>query len=224
MGRRFGGVAAVAALARIGALVGAGAVVWGCRHAPAALTSQSHLTRLLDAKPDTGVALRALLLRDTVAPGDRAPVELLYAVVNGPRPSLFDNHPWRYRILVTGPDGQPAKSLGGAGPASGAMGRFEMKLPAGGSLVQRQDLRCVNDYAYSTVRILPSRDTCLAMYALSIPGQYRVVVEYFGPDVLPNLDRVTAAAHGGDARVRNNPPLVQGVLLADTATFVVTGR
>jgi hypothetical protein len=98
------------------------------------------------------------------------------------------------------------------------MGRFEMMLPAGSALVQRQDLRCVNDAAYSAVVISPSKDTCLAMYALDTPGRYRVVVEYFGPEV--NLASVTPGrvSRGG------HRPMEQGVHLADSATFVIVRR
>lgn len=184
-------------------------LAWGCRQAPATSAVLSHVPQLLEPKADTGLALRAMLLRDTVAVGDPAAVEILYAIINGSRPTAFDNHPGRYRIEVTGPDGQPARSLGGAGPASGAMERFEVLLPAGSSLVQRQDLRCVNDAAYSQTPISPSKDDCLAKYALAIPGLYRVVVQYFGPA----LDDSAVASQGSSS--------AGGVHLADTATFVI---
>lgn len=218
---RFSGSTTVQASVRIGVLLAAGVVGWGCRTVPAVPTSQCEALRLLDAKADTGISLRAALLRDTVPAWDSAPVELAYAIVNGPRPTLFDNHPGRYRILVTGPDDQPATSLGGAGPVLGtAELRTGLMLPAGGSLIQRQDLRCVNDLAYSAVPLSPGKDVCLAMYALTAPGRYRVVVEYFGPEA----DSAIAALQRREVQSLSKLRPTPGVHLADTTTFVVVGR
>ncbi len=198
-------------------LLGAGAVTWGCSQPSETQGSGDGAIRLLEARRDSGVVLRALLLRDTIPPGNDASVEVVYAVVNGPRPMRFDNDPGRYRIVVNGPDGQPAKSLGGAGPAAGIRGQFRMMLPAGGSLVQRQDLRCINDAAYSPVHFSPGMDTCLAMYDLGAPGRYQVIVEYFGPDVGTLLDSVAS-------QTEPRRPAGDGVHLADTATFIVAGK
>lgn len=211
MDRRIGGVRAVAALARIGMVLGAGAVASACRAASDATGSQTHVARLLYAKADTGIVLRAAMQRDTIPVGDQAPVEVAYAIVNGPRPTSLENNPGRYQIVVTGPDSQPATSLGGSGPVSGGTERYDVPLPAGGALVQRQDLRCVNDAAYSPVPIVPSKNECLAMYALVAPGRYRVVVEYFGPE----RDRQDVAG--------KRLPSAPGLHLSDTTNFVVKG-
>lgn len=211
MDRRIGGVRAVATLARIGVVIGAGVVASACRPASDATASQTHVARLLYAKADTGIALRVVVQRDTIPVGDQAPVEVAYAIVNGPRPTSLENNPGRYQIVVTGPDGQPATSLGGSGPVSGGTERYDVPLPAGGALVQRQDLRCVNDAAYSPTPIVRSKNECLAMYALVAPGPYRVVVEYLGPR--RDLQ--------GVAGIRL--PSVPGLHLSDTTSFFVKG-
>jgi hypothetical protein len=196
----------------------------GCSQTPRE-HSRSAAVHLLKARADTGIELRVMLPRDTVPPGDRQPLEVVYTIVNGPSPALFDNHPHRFGIRVTGPDGQPARSLGGAGPATGAMGRFELLLPSNGSLVQRQDLRCVSDGTYSTAPPGPPRaDNCLAMYAFSEPGLYRVVVEYVGPSVWPDIDSIAAAVDRGETLIDSLQPLVRGIHLADTATLVVANK
>jgi hypothetical protein len=195
--------------------------VSGCSRDPEE-TSRSVVISFLEARADTGIELRVLLPRDTIFVADRGPVALYYTIVNGPTPTQFDNHPHRFGIRVTGPNGQPAKSLGGAGPATGAMGRFQLLLPAHGSLVQRQDLRCVSDGAYSTMPPeAPHPSNCLAMYAFRDPGVYKLVVEYVGPSVWPNVDSITAAVDRGEALLDSLEPIARGQRLADTATLVV---
>jgi len=211
MDRRIDGVRIVTALVRIGMLLGAGAVAPACRPASDATFSQTQVARLLYTKADTGIALRAVVLRDTIPVGDQGPVEVAYAIVNGPRPTSFENNPGRYQIVVTGPDSQPATSLGGSGPVSGGTERYHVPLPAGAALVQRQDLRCVNDAAYSPIPIVPSKDECLAMYALAAPGPYHVVVDYFGPE------QVRQDVAG------KKLPSGPGLHLSDTTNFVVKG-
>lgn len=191
-------------------LMGAGLLASGCRREPA-MPRTANL-RLLQPRADTGLSLRVATLRDTILTSDHTPVEILYAVVNGPRPTLFDNNPERYQIRVMGPDGRPAESLGGAGPALGVAGDLKLKLPANGVLVQRQDLRCVNDAGYSAVPISSGKDNCLATYALTTPGSYRVTVEYFGPQ----RDTVTASG--------KVPRPAQDLHLSDTLTLVVTTK
>jgi len=210
----------VAVAVRIGVLLGAGVLGWGCGQVPATPSSQSEVLQLLETKGDTGVALRAAVVRDTVAAGESAPVHVVYAIANGPRPTDFDNHPERFRFLVTGPDGELAESLGGAPAASGGMGATKMVLPARSFLVQRQDLRCVNDLAYSAVPVSRSERMCRVMYSLATPGEYRVIVEYFGPEP----DSILTAIARGEIRDLSSLPPTLGIHLADTTTFVVVGR
>ena len=164
----------------ISPLLFAGAIGLACRQSPDMATSRSDVLRLLDPKSDTGIELRAVVLRDTVNAGDRTPVEVLYAIVNGPLRRPFDNEAERYRVVVVGPDNQPAKRLAWSSPGVGLGPRADMQLPAGGVLIQREDLRCVRGHAYSAVPLTEIKHHCLAVYALTTPGRYRVIVEYFG--------------------------------------------
>jgi hypothetical protein len=193
----------------------------GCRPEPAVQLSERDSRALLAPKADTGLALRAVVLRDSINADDSEPMEVVYAIINGPSPAPFDNHPGRFRVQVTGPDGLPAVSLGGSGPGLGVMGQTDLVLPAGGSLVQRQDLRCISDAAYSSIRHVPSANTCLAMYALALPGAYKVVVDYFGPAEWHDLDSMTASVNRGDSKVGPEVPTKPGLHLTDTVGFWV---
>lgn len=156
---------------------------------------------------------------DTVFAGDSTPVEVVYSIVNGPSPSNFDNHPGRFSFSLTGPDGGPAESLGGAGPALGGTGEFLVLLPGKAALLQRQDLRCVSDGAYESVPL--SAEDCLARYALARPGRYRLIVSYDGPDTWLDIDTARAAAARGEHKTGMYRPIAQGLRLADTVGFTV---
>jgi hypothetical protein len=221
--RAFGGrTTAVAVAIRIVIVLAVGTVGWGChRQAPAAATLGDRLLALLEVKGDTGVALRAMMLRDTVAAGDSAPVEVLYGIVNGPLRTPFANDPGQYEFVVTGPDSQPAKALGGQPASLGAAGRqTELVLPAGGVLLQRQDLRCVNVAGYSSIMLSPGEIRCLAIYALTEPGPYRVIVNYYGP----TPDSVLAAVLRRDREKYRELSPWQVLHLADTVTLIVVDR
>jgi hypothetical protein len=185
-------------------------------------TRQARLALLIAPRSEKGVALRAIARQDTSRAGAEEPVEIIYAIVNGPRPSTFDNHPGSYSFHLTAPDGRPAESLGGAGPALGYMGDFLVRLPTGSTLLQRQDLQCVSDGAYDEE--LPSSTDCLARYSLTMPGVYRLIVAYEGPDSWPNIDSARASAARGESRPGTYSPLTVGLRLADTVTFTVKAR
>lgn len=195
-------------------------MVWACSQKPATPVLRSQALQLLKAKADTGIELRAEMLRDTVTAGGAAPVEILYALVNGSRPRTIDNEPGRYVVTVTGPDDRYAKSLGGSGPPSGVAPVVPVPLPAGGALLQRQDLHCVNEGAYDAVPAKPSDESCLARYALDMPGRYRVIVEYLAPE----LGRNASAPEQGQAPTSDASQRAPDLHLADTTFFVVVRR
>jgi hypothetical protein len=146
--------------------------------------------------------------RDSIDSGDHSPVFLVIAMVNGSRPTLFDNTLGRYQVVVIGPDGKSATSLGGTGPVVGVAEPYNVPLPRRGVLMQRQDLRCIGDDGYTTDSLSVRDEGCLAKYALKARGLYRVFVDYFGPD------------HTSEAS-SSRLAVVPKLRLADTATFVV---
>jgi len=169
-------------------------------------------------RADTGLDLRVQLRRDTISATSRAPVEVVYFVVNGPTMTKFDNNPGHFGFTVTTGDGSPVPPSLETSPILVSEGpRVEMVLPAGALIGQVQDLRCIVQGRF--VRDTGRRRTCLKSYDFARPGTYQVIVEYRGPDTWPDLDSLIAADSGWIGEVTG--PLSQGRRLADTATLVV---
>jgi hypothetical protein len=209
-------------LALIGSVIGLLISASGCQDRGSAPSPRDHadITRLFSVKSDSGVALRVFLPRDTIVAGDSAAVDVLFALVGGAKSTRVDYLPARFRVTLLGPDGKIAGTLGGSGPALGASGEMQMELPASSLLIQRQNLRCVTDFAY--VPTPPARQAadCLGIYALTDPETYRVVVDYFGPEVWPTID-------GPGARQKPkvpDRPLEPGLHLIDTVPLTVLRR
>ena len=214
----------LAALAPVGMSLVVGGTAWGCRQTSETPSSRSQALHLLESNPDTGVELRAMLPRDTILAGDGRPVHVVFAIVNGTHPTLFNNHPDRFAVQVFGPDAKAAASLEGSGPLLKRDVRREILLPANGALVQRQDLRCVNDYFNgSAVKYPTTSNMCMARYTLAVPGRYTVIVEYLGLGVYRDADSVQAEMRRREYRPGNDRPLVPPLQLADTVTLVVIG-
>jgi hypothetical protein len=68
--------------------------------------------------------------------------------------------------------------------------------------------------------LTPSEMTCRAIYDLTVPGQYRVIVEYEAPPP----DSVVAAVLRRDLETYRRLFPWTSLRLADTATFVVVPR
>ena len=156
---------------------------------------------LVQPRSDTGVELHVLLPRDTISVGDRAPVEVLYYILNGPSKRVFDNAPDRYKFIVRDQAGALAGTRGGSAGTVAWGPQVKMVLPAGAWLGQAQDLRCVTDGGYS--EIAPAKaPPCAGGYLLDKAGRYDVIVWYQGADERAPGDTI-------------------GHLLADTAVLVV---
>jgi hypothetical protein len=169
------------------------------------------------ARADTGVELRVMLRRDTISSRDRAPVEVLFWIVNGPAQSDFDNNPDRWSYRVEGTNGQLLQPASWSHRPTGSHGDLRMKLPAGAIFGQVEDLRCVRYSAYGLANGTWMQD-CLVMWDFATPGTYRVIVKYTGPDKWRNLDSLLADTTGF---VDDEEPIALGRRLADTATLVV---
>lgn len=169
------------------------------------------------ARADTGVELRVMLRRDTISSRDRAPVEVLFWIVNGPAQSDFDNNPdrWSYRVERT--DGRLLQPASWTHRPTGSHGDLRMKLPAGALFGQVEDLRCVRYTAYGLGEGTRMQD-CLVMWDFATPGTYHVIVRYTGPDKWRNLDSLLADTTGF---ADDEEPIALGRRLADTATLVV---
>lgn len=192
--------------------------VWGCSRG----TPVTHGARefpILDARPDTGLVLRAALHRDTISVRDRSPVEVSYFVINGGSERVFDNEPGRFLFTVQRVNGAVIPPARMSPPVTGTWGpRVKPVLPARATLGQVEDLRCIEGAAYGIAPGAPRE--CLASYSFDEPGTYRVVVQYQGPDVWPDLDSLMAA-DTGKIDLEAGGPVAEGRRLADTVTLVV---
>jgi hypothetical protein len=189
----------------------------GCQGAQTEPASPLSAPTIPQARADTGLELRIFLRRDTITRDDRRPVEVVYFVVNGPRPTRFNNDPSRYSFRIERADGQMVPPVRFTPPILRSLGsQVSFVLPAGALFGQVQDLRCIQDNPYATTAV-PSNH-CLAEYALDVPGRYHVIVQYDGPP--PNLDSLLTDTGVIDLEV----PVPEGRRLVDTATLVVVRR
>lgn len=173
---------------------------------------------LLATKPDTGLELRIGLRRDSIHVGDREPVELVYAVANGPKPTRFNNEPGRFVVRLENASGVEIPPASAGPPVTGSWGPdVEFLMPGGGALVQTVNLRCIEHGAgYGEA---PSEGDCLANYNFRTPGEYRLILQYYGPEVWPNLDSLKTNTPAGQvAQVRR---IANGRRMADTTRLVV---
>lgn len=173
---------------------------------------------LLALKPDTGLELRVGLRRDSVNVGDREPVELLYVVANGPKPTRFSNEPGRFLVRLENATGAEIPPASAGPPVTGSWGRdVEFLMPGSSVLGQVMNLRCIEHGAgYGEA---PSKDDCIASYDFRTPGEYRLILQYYGPEVWPNLDSLKTNTPAG--QVPQAEPIAQGRRMADTARLVV---
>jgi hypothetical protein len=168
-------------------------------------------------RADTGLELRVMLRRDTLSSRDRAPVEVLYFIVNGPTQAHFNNDPERFFFRVETLDGRMVQPASWTHRPTG-MSSYPMTLPAGALLGQVENLRCVRYSAYGRSDGTRMQD-CLAMWDFATPGTYRVIVTYRSPDKWRNLDSLLADTTS--IVDLDEKPLARGRRLADTATLVV---
>jgi hypothetical protein len=166
-----------------------------------------------------GIALRVSLPRDRVPLREERPLVLRYDVITGAEPVRFDNAPehWSFHVLAANGTELGWERL--THPATGASDGTEVVLSARGTLGQASDLRCVRDEAGYGGDPLANQE-CLGSIQLPREGEYRVIVEYRGPDLRQHRQFTVAE----DSATGVHPPTAPGTLrMADTATLVVTG-
>lgn len=205
-------------LVALATIVGLGACGAG-GDAPKAFETVAN--QVTQRRPGSGLALRAAVSRDTVPSSDHRPVDVVFALVNGPTPVHLNANPQRFELYVVGPDGHPARSLDGSGPPLSPEHSTYMQLPADSALVFRQDLRCISiDGTYHPITERPTANDCLGMFALSEPGRYSIVVRYY-PELsfreLDSLSKVVATP----AHIRPDHASPIGRYLADTVHLYV---
>ena len=173
---------------------------------------------LLALRSDTGMELRIGLRRDSIHVGDREPVELVYVVANGPKPTRFSNEPGRFLVRLENATGAEISPASAGPPVTGSWGRdVEFLMPGSSVLGQAMNLRCIEHGAgYGEA---PSEDDCVASYEFRTPGEYRLILQYYGPEVWPNLDSLKSNTPAG--QVPRVEPVAQGRRMADTARLVV---
>ncbi len=138
------------------------------------------VSRLVNDMSDSGLSLRAVLLRDTVQVGD--PIQIIYFVVNSERPTEFHNSPDMFSFRVESENGNPIQPYT-AGSITRAWGTsVELTLPARAALAQLIDVGCIYP-AYSNAE----QSGCEYGFALERPGEYKVIVSYQRGD--PSLHR-----------------------------------
>jgi len=173
-------------------------------------------------KVDSGATVVIALARDTIAPSDRAAVEVYYYVVNGPRRTIFDNDPGFYSLHVQTSEGFSAGPTNVTAPITGSLGQTRMSLPARAIFGQVVNLRCIQDGAGYGEGDPAGWGACLGGYSLHEPGSYRIVLEYWGPD----FKWQQAKESGGSEIAAADTGAVLEVLprarhMADTVTLVV---
>ena len=173
---------------------------------------------LLAMRRDTGLELRIELQRDSIRVGDREPVELRYVVANGPKPARFSNEPGRFIVRLEDATGAEVPPASAGPPVTGSWGPdVEFLMPGGGALGQTMNLRCIEHGAgYGEA---PTENDCVARYEFRTPGEYRVVLQYHGPEVWPDLDSLKANTPTG--QVPQLEPSARGRRMTDTAKLVV---
>ena len=158
-----------------------------------------------------GVELRAFVQRDTIAVGDRHPVEVSYLIANGDLPTEFNNDPALFFIRVERPGGQPVSFRSSSGPALGSWGpQTRIVLPRYSFLAQTEDLHCVTYGGYAARRT--SAAGCLQAYDFDVAGTYYVIVEYYGQTSHAPADSTSEASALKQGRVSPH--------LADTVALV----
>ena len=191
----------------------------GCEAPPAA--EPGALPPDLLAVPDTGVAMRVHLPRDTISVGDGGPLELRFTILNGNQVTEFDNNPGAYTVRVLAEDGTPVPPVVLSHGATGLLPQTRMVLPGRSTLGQVVDLRCFEDGGgYWRDPSLPKR--CLGHWELGEPGTYRVVLEYDGSRFEWRKRGDPLAADSSTNVTRHE--IVGGRRMADTATLVVRPR
>lgn len=174
------------------------------------------------ARADTGLELRVTLRRDTIGAWDRSPVEVRYAIVNGPSGTHFDNNPERFSFRVEDQQGRLVQPAYWSHRPTGMWGDGQFLFPAGAMLVQVENLRCVR-YAPSGPPEATMGTDCMISWDFRRPGTYRVIVKYFGRDDYGDLDSLRALSDSGKLDFPMEPRAL-GRRLADTATLVVLSR
>lgn len=194
------------------ALVGNAACV-AAREADAPQRQRGVVTRA-----DSGIELRVFLPRDTIDVRDSLPVEVQYLIVNGPTVTKMGNAPESYLHRIEREDGRTVLPVRGGAPPTVAWGRrVLLLLPAHAWLGQTRDMRCLSLWGgYGE----PIERDCLAEYDFREPGTFHVIVEHMTPDTWPNMDSLTAVNDTSSSPI-SVEPLVEGRLLADTATLIV---
>jgi hypothetical protein len=192
----------------------------GCRYEADRAADRHQPLAVVTPKPDTGIALRIVLPRDTISADDPSAVEVVYYFINGPAKTMFDDNPEHYGFWVQRRDGRPAHVRPGGGSLLlSPSPEYMMVLPAGAWLGRVFDLRCFDPLAGYGARPYQDERDCNGGYLFDAPGEYIVMAgytshPYYGPATAESL--LTGQLDSSRARL-----LAPQRILRDTAVLVV---
>lgn len=172
----------------------------------------------LAVRSQSGLSLAVSVPHDSITLASEA-VYLEYHIVNGTKPSRFDNNPGLFEVRVESDEGRAVEPVFITAPLLRSMGSTQIRLPARSSLSQVINLKCIQDAAgYGGDPLDP--DECLGFYEFDQPGNYRIILMYTGPSLDHPENEGTGAANVQGSAIQNEAPNLQ---LADTATLIVAG-